>query len=60
MYDYFVRGAKTYFIYNGKHYYTDNSLGESWKYHKFEINMREYQMAYRSEQKNDVNDGRSF
>ena len=51
MYDYFVRGAKTYFIYNGKHYYTDNSLGESWKYHKFEINMREYQMAYRSEQK---------
>ena len=60
MYDYFVRGAKTYFIYNGKHYYTDNSLGESWKYHKFEINMREYQMAYRNEQKNDVNDGRSF
>lgn len=51
MYDYFVRGAKTYFIYNGKYYYTDNSLGESWKYHKFEINMREYQMAYRSEQK---------
>lgn len=60
MYDYFVIGAKTYFIYNGKHYYTDNSLGESWKYHKFEINTREYQMAYRSKQKNEVNDGRLF
>lgn len=48
MYDYFVRGTKTYFIYNDKHYYTDSSLGESWKYQKFEISMREYQRAYRN------------
>jgi hypothetical protein len=48
MYDYFTRGTRTYFIYNGKYYYNDNSLGEAWKYHDFAINMREYQKAYRS------------
>lgn len=37
----------TIFIYNGRHYYNDRSLGE-WKYHVFEISMREYQKAYRS------------
>lgn len=47
MYDYFVRGTKTYFIYNDKHYYTDSSLGEAWKYHKFEISVKEYNRAYR-------------
>lgn len=48
MYDYFVRGTKTYFIFNNKHYYTDSSLGDAWKYHKFVISIREYQKAYRS------------
>lgn len=47
MYHYFVRGTKTYFIYNDKHYYTDSSLGEAWKYHKFEISVKAYNRAYR-------------
>ena len=47
MYDYFTRGTRTYFIYNGKHYYNDSSLGEAWKYHDFEISMSDYQKAYR-------------
>ena len=48
MYDHFVRGTKTYFIYNSKHYYNDISLSEAWKYHDFEISMTEYQKEYRS------------
>lgn len=46
MYDFFTRGSKTYFIYNDKHYYTDASLGDPWKYHKFEISIQEYIRAY--------------
>lgn len=46
MYDFFVRGTKTYFIYNDKYYYRDSSLGEAWKYHTFEISSREYLKAY--------------
>lgn len=53
MYDYFKRGTRTYFIYNGNYYYNDNSLGEEWKYHDFEVSMREYQKAYRNQSNDD-------
>ena len=50
MYDYFEIGTRTYFIYNGKFYFTDSSFGEAWKYHKFEVSVREYNRAYRSKE----------